>query len=152
MSLKIGKILLLVTDALLMLYWVAVAINMIPKESAFRDYTNPIMQAWNWSFFPLDLAASIFGFAGVYLVRIRHRIGWLILTIGLTLTFCAGFMAISFWAYYGDFNVSWWISNALLMVVPAIVFAILVFDRAASEEIASELRGRNVDSGIKENA
>ncbi|MEV0248517.1 DUF5360 family protein [Nocardia sp. NPDC050712] len=137
MRLKVGKILLLVTDALLLLYWVAVAVNAIPKESAFRDYTNPIIEAWNWSFFPLDLAASLFGFTGVYLVRRRHRLGWLVLTIGLTLTFCAGFMAISFWAYYGDFSLSWWVPNILLMIVPAVVFIILVFDRGASEEIGA---------------
>ncbi|MFI9504887.1 DUF5360 family protein [Nocardia sp. NPDC052566] len=150
MRLKVGKVLLLVTDALLILYWVAVAVNAIPKESAFRDYTNPIVQAWNWSFFPLDLAASIFGFAGVYLVRIRHRLGWLVLTIGLTLTFCAGFMAISFWAYYGDFNFTWWASNALLMIVPAIVFAILVFDRSAGAEFTHEQH--RVEPELKENA
>ncbi|WP_336085686.1 DUF5360 family protein [Nocardia sp. SSK8] len=141
MRLKVGKILLLVTDALLVLYWVAVAVNAIPKESAFRDYTNPIVQAWNWSFFPLDVAASVFGFAGVYLVRIRHRLGWLVLTVGLTLTFCAGFMAISFWAYYGDFNFAWWASNAMLMIVPALVFGILVFDREATAEVAAQFRG-----------
>ncbi|MFD4457841.1 DUF5360 family protein [Nocardia sp. NPDC058480] len=137
MSLKVAKILLLITDALLMLYWVAVAVDAIPKESAFRDYSDPMMQAWNWSFFPLDLAAAVFGFAGVYLVRRRHRLGWVVLTIGLTLTFCAGFMAISFWAYYGDFNAIWWISNAALMVVPAIVFTILVVDRTAGAEVGS---------------
>ncbi|MFE3317439.1 DUF5360 family protein [Nocardia sp. NPDC059195] len=137
MSLKVAKILLLITDALLMLYWVAVAVDAIPKESAFRDYSDPMMQAWNWSFFPLDLAAAVFGFAGVYLVSRRHRLGWVVLTIGLTLTFCAGFMAISFWAYYGDFNAIWWISNAALMVVPAIVFTILVVDRAAGAEVGS---------------
>lgn len=137
MSLKVAKILLLITDALLMLYWVAVAVDAIPKESAFRDYSDPMMQAWNWSFFPLDLAAAVFGFAGVYLVSRRHRLGWVVLTIGLTLTFCAGFMAISFWAYYGDFNAIWWISNAALMVVPAIVFTILVVDRTAGAEVGS---------------
>ncbi|WP_194819978.1 DUF5360 family protein [Nocardia sp. XZ_19_385] len=139
MRLKVGKVLLLVTDALLMVYWIAVAVDAIPKDAAFRDYTNPVVQAWNWSFFPLDLAASIFGFAGVYLVRVRHRLGWIVLTVGLTLTFCAGFMAISFWAYYGDFSVVWWGSNALLMIVPALVFGLLVFDRGARTEVASEL-------------
>ncbi|MFD4356552.1 DUF5360 family protein [Nocardia sp. NPDC058518] len=137
MSLKVAKILLLITDTLLMLYWVAVAVDAIPKESAFRDYSDPMMQAWNWSFFPLDLAAAVFGFVGVYLVSRRHRLGWVVLTIGLTLTFCAGFMAISFWAYYGDFNAIWWISNAALMVVPAIVFTILVVDRTAGTEVGS---------------
>ncbi|MFC9898119.1 DUF5360 family protein [Nocardia sp. NPDC127579] len=131
MRLKLGKILLLVTDALLVLYWIAVAVNAIPKDAAFRDYSNPIVQAWNWSFLPLDLAAVLFGFAGVYLVRVQHRLGWLVLTVGLTLTFCAGFMAISFWAFAGDFNPVWWLSNALLMIVPALVFGLLLTDREA---------------------
>ncbi|MEU4597343.1 DUF5360 family protein [Nocardia sp. NPDC023988] len=133
MSLKAGKSLLLITDTLLLLYWVAVAVEAIPEESAFRDYSEPMMQAWNWSFLPLDLAAVLFGFAGVYLMRVGHRHGTLVLTIGLTLTFCAGFMALSFWAFYGDFNPGWWISNAVLMVVPVIVFVALVLDRPTGE-------------------
>lgn len=128
MRLQVSKALLLVVDALLVLYWVAVAFDAIPPESAFRDYQDPMMQAWNWSFFPLDLAAAALGFAGVHLIRRGHRLGTLVLTIGLTLTFCAGFMALSFWSYYGDFSVSWWIPNIALMVVPALVLFALATD------------------------
>ncbi|MEU8896149.1 DUF5360 family protein [Nocardia sp. NPDC048505] len=131
MRLRAGKALLLVTDGLLVLYWIAVVLDAIPKDAAFRDYSNPVVQAWNWSFLPLDLAAVVFGFAGLQLMRVGHRLGWLVLTVGLTLTFCAGFMAISFWAYYGDFDPIWWSSNAVLMAVPVLVFGLLAADGEA---------------------
>lgn len=132
MSLKLGKFLLVLVDAGLVLYWIAVYADLIPKDQAFRDYSNPVVQAWNWSFFPLDLLAAAAGFVGVYLMRQNNRHGRVVLTVGLTLTFCAGFMAITFWSYYGDFNAIWWASNALLMIVPAIVLIGLVTEREPS--------------------
>ena len=80
------------------------------------------MQAWNWSFFPLDLSAALLGFLGVYLVRKGRAAGELVVTVGLTLTFCAGFMALSFWSYYGDFNLWWWLPNAALVLTPVVGF------------------------------
>ena len=114
--------LLLAVDAGLLLYWTAVFLDLIPEEQRFRDYSNPIMQAWNWSFFPLDLSAALLGFLGVYLVRKGRAAGELVVTVGLTLTFCAGFMALSFWSYYGDFNLWWWLPNAALVLAPVVGF------------------------------
>lgn len=119
---RAGKPLLLAVDAGLLLYWTAVFLDLIPEEQRFRDYSNPIMQAWNWSFFPLDLSAALLGFLGVYLVRKGRAAGELVVTVGLTLTFCAGFMALSFWSYYGDFNLWWWLPNAALVLTPVVGF------------------------------
>ena len=119
---RVGKPLLLAVDAGLLLYWTAVFLDLIPEEQRFRDYSNPIMQAWNWSFFPLDLSAALLGFLGVYLVRKGRAAGELVVTVGLTLTFCAGFMALSFWSYYGDFNLWWWLPNAALVLAPSSAF------------------------------
>jgi hypothetical protein len=47
----------------------------------------------------------------------------LILTTGLTLIFTAGFMAISFWANYGDYDLTWWLPNITLMLIPLTVLA-----------------------------
>ena len=106
----------------MLLNWTAVFLDLIPEEQRFRDYSNPIMQAWNWSFFPLDLSAALLGFLGVYLVRKGRAAGELVVTVGLTLTFCAGFMALSFWSYYGDFNLWWWLPNAALVLAPVVGF------------------------------
>ena len=102
---------------------------MYSPKACFRDYSNQVIQAWNWSFFPLDVAAALTVFVGAFLIK-RHVVaGDIVLVLGLTLTFCAGFMAISFWAFYGDFEPFWWGSNALLMIVPLVVFAGMVCDR-----------------------
>lgn len=135
---KFSKLLLIVVDAGLLIYWLAVFLNLIPEEQRFRDYSNSIMQAWNWSFFPLDIFASALGFLGIYLVRKNVSIGEPILIVGLTLTFCAGFMAISFWAYYGDFNISWWIPNIFLMLIPLILLFEIVLSKARLKELKNE--------------
>ena len=38
--------------------------------------------------------------------------------MSLSLTFCAGLMAISFWAIRGDFDPTWWGVNLALMIWP----------------------------------
>lgn len=93
-------------DLSLAAYWLAIATGLLPDEWRFRDYSNPVVQAWNWSFLPLDLLAVATGFVGVYLTSAEHPAGRLVLTAGLTLTFCAGFMAIAFWSFYGDVDLA----------------------------------------------
>ena len=88
----------------------------------------------NWSFFPLDVAAALTVFLGAHLTRVGSRIGDLVLTVGLMLTFCAGFMAISFWSFYRDFDPLWWGPNALLMIVPALAFGSMVCRRLETAE------------------
>lgn len=39
----------------------------------------------------------------------QYKIGEILLTAGFTLTFTAGFMAISFWANYGNYDSAWWL-------------------------------------------
>jgi hypothetical protein len=117
-------------DVCLIVYWVATAMHLIPPESAFKDYGNEVVQAWNWSFFPLDLLAVAAGCWGVYLTGKGRRLGEAVLMVGLTLTFCAGFMAISFWAYYGDFTLGWWVPNIVLMLVPCYLCKRLVCGEA----------------------
>lgn len=116
------KLTLVLTDAGLLLYWVAIILALMPDEMKFRDYSNSIVQAWNWSFFPLDLLASASVFLGVFLIGRRPRIADMVVMVGLTLTFCAGFMAISFWAFSGDFDLFWWSSNSWLMAVAVLGF------------------------------
>jgi hypothetical protein len=49
---KTLKGLFLFTDIGFILYWVITALALIPKEYLYQDYTNELLVAWNWSFFP----------------------------------------------------------------------------------------------------
>ena len=45
-----SKSLLVVVDAGLLLYWCLVITDVFPESMRFRDYSNQVIQAWNWSF------------------------------------------------------------------------------------------------------
>ena len=114
---------LLITDIGFILYWAIslptiFGVDLIPASWLFKDYHDPIVYAWNWSFFPLDLVLST---CGLMAFR-RHKRGdrsWLPLAkFSLSLTFCAGFMAISFWTIRMDFDPAWWLPNLFLTIWP----------------------------------
>ena len=42
----------LVVDIGFIAYWCITALHLTPVELAFKDYANPILSAWNWSFLP----------------------------------------------------------------------------------------------------
>ena len=56
------RVLSLITDLGFILYWVITLTGVIPPTYLFKDYHNPMLSAWNWSFLPLDLFVSITGF------------------------------------------------------------------------------------------
>lgn len=116
-----AEALLLAVDLALTAYWAAIIAGAIPEQWRFRDYTNPVVQAWNWSFLPLDALAVGLSAAGLRLVRTQPPTGRIVLTAGCALTFCAGLMAVSFWALAGDVDPLWWGPNIALMVIPAFV-------------------------------
>jgi len=108
----------LITDIGFILYWVITLIGVIPAAYLFKDYHNPILSAWNWSFLPLDLMIS---FSGLWSLRLMSKgdVRWKNMAlISLVLTFCSGLMAISFWAIRRDFDVSWWLPNLYLLIYP----------------------------------
>ena len=110
------RINLLITDVAFIVYWLITALNLLPVEWLFQDYTNPLLVAWNWSFAPVDLMASLTGLWTLHLIRHQHPNWKMSAIISLTLTFCAGLMAISFWTLRLDFDPSWWLPNIYLMV------------------------------------
>ena len=110
------RINLLITDVGFIVYWLITALNLLPVEWLFQDYTNPLLVAWNWSFAPVDLMASLTGLWTLHLMRHQHPNWKMTATISLTMTFCAGLMAISFWALRLDYDPSWWVPNIYLMV------------------------------------
>ncbi|AUN40824.1 Uncharacterised protein (plasmid) [Tsukamurella tyrosinosolvens] len=116
-----AKATLLAIDLALAAYWAAIIAGALPEQWRFRDYSNPVVQTWNWSFLPLDVLAVGLSAGGLQLMRTRPSTGRIVLTAGCALTFCAGLMAISFWALAGDVDLLWWVPNVALMAVPAIV-------------------------------
>ncbi|WP_141432095.1 DUF5360 family protein [Bacillus sp. 03113] len=107
-----------VTDIGFILYWFITIFHVIPKSFLFKDYNNPILVSWNWSFLPLDLLISITGLASLYFYR-KKRDEWRNFSlISLVLTFCSGLQAIAFWFFRGDFNPLWWAFNLYLLIYP----------------------------------
>jgi hypothetical protein len=112
------RIHLLVTDIGFVVYWLVTAFGALPPQWLFQDYANPLLVAWNWSFAPLDLIASFFGFFALHLLR-RHNPLWGYAALAsLMLTMCAGLMALSFWTIRGDFDIAWWLPNVYLLIWP----------------------------------
>jgi hypothetical protein len=115
---------LAVTDALMLLYWAVTALAAaglvaLPPDALYKGYHEPLLVAWNWSFMPLDVAFSLTGLAAVRVARAGRD--WRGLAIvSLTLTMCAGGMAIGFWALTGDFDPAWWIPNLVLLLGPLV--------------------------------
>ncbi|OYU16424.1 MAG: hypothetical protein CFE37_01600 [Alphaproteobacteria bacterium PA4] len=111
-----------VTDGLMLLYWlltalVAFGLLHVPSDYLYRGYDDPLLVAWNWSFMPLDIAFSLLGLWALH--RARLGLGWRgPAIVSLTLTMCAGGMAIAFWTLVGDFNLSWWLPNLALLLWP----------------------------------
>ncbi|WP_157334622.1 YvaD family protein [Paenibacillus lutrae] len=115
---KLLKPLFFITDLGFIVYWLVTIFHRIPDSAAFKDYDNPIIVAWNWSFFPLDILISITGLYSLYLQK-KKRPAWRSYAlISLILTFCSGLQAIAFWGFSRDFDVTWWAFNLYLMIYP----------------------------------
>ncbi|EQA36265.1 hypothetical protein LEP1GSC047_2605 [Leptospira inadai serovar Lyme str. 10] len=108
----------LVTDIGFILYWGITSIKIIPDEFLFKDYSDPILSAWNWSFLPLDLFISFTGLTSLYLFnkRISAWKNFAILSLGFTIA--SGIQAISFWIIREDVSLLWWAPNLYLIFYP----------------------------------
>lgn len=110
-------------DGGMLVYWAIATIACLglihlPPEAMYAGYGEPLIDAWNWSFAPLDIAFSLLGLLSLALAR-RGDTRWRpVALLSLALAFCAGLMAVSFWALRGDFDWSWWLPNLALMAVP----------------------------------
>ncbi|WP_053429395.1 DUF5360 family protein [Rossellomorea marisflavi] len=108
----------LITDIGFIIYWLVTFMGWIPKEWAFKDYDDPHIVAWNWSFLPLDLLISATGLTSLYLLK-RGYPSWKgIALISHVLTSCSGLQAVSFWAWMKDFDAAWWGFNLYLLLYP----------------------------------
>jgi hypothetical protein len=112
------RILFLCVDLGFVTYWLVTALHVVPAAYLFKDYANPILSAWNWSFLPLDLAVSFSGMTALLLARRGDSRAerWAVVSLALTST--SGLQAIAFWALRRDFDVLWWAPNAFLLLYP----------------------------------
>jgi hypothetical protein len=102
----------------LVLNFVVITVKAEDAIVLYKDYTNSILVAWNWSFFPIDMLISISGLNTIRLYRKNSNL-WVFFALGsLFLTFCSGLMAISFWIFHNDFDLAWWIPNLFLLIYP----------------------------------
>ncbi|HRI50956.1 MAG TPA: DUF5360 family protein [Pseudomonadota bacterium] len=106
-----------VVDVGFVLYWLVTYLHLVPASFLFKDYGNPLMVAWNWSFLPLDLGISATGFTALW--RERQGRPWRSAAlVSLTLTFCSGLQAVAFFALNRDFDPLWWGPNLFLLLYP----------------------------------
>ncbi len=115
------KWLLTATEVGMLAYWIlagamAGGILSLPPEWMYSDYQNPLVVAWNWSFFPIDVLFAVTGLAARFLPMAADRAHSLSL-VSLTLMVCAGLMAVSFWAIRGEYDPFWWGVNLWLVAL-----------------------------------
>ena len=111
-----------VADVGMLAYWTLATLACFGAVSPARSmmyggYGTPVIDAWNWSFAPIDLMFAVTGLVSLCAAK-RHDAIWRPMAlVSLTLMLCAGLMAVSFWALRGEFHLTWWIPNALLVLV-----------------------------------
>lgn len=115
------KTLTTITEVAMLLYWVlagALALGLISIDPSlmYSDYQNPLVVAWNWSFFPIDVAFAIIGLTARFGAVAGHLRFKLEITAAV-LMLCAGLMAISYWTITGDFDLTWWSMNIWLILL-----------------------------------
>lgn len=117
--LRFTKASMLVTDVGFLVYWAATLLALVPAEYAYKDYDNPVLSDWNYSFVLLDVLASATGLTALRLGRCGAAGGARpLMLVSLALTSTAGLQAVAFWALRGDFSVTWWLPNLFLLLFP----------------------------------
>ena len=117
------RIALTVTDVLFIAYWSLAALDAagvlaIPEALLYAHAHDPRVVAWNWSFFPLDLAFSLTGLAAVAASRRDAPIWRPLALVSLVLTMVAGGMAVGYWTLLGEYDPAWFLPNLLLLLWP----------------------------------
>ena len=136
------KFALTTTDLAFLLYWAVAAllelgIIDIPRDMMYADYDDPRVSAWNWSFFPLDIAFSVVGLMAVRAARRGDPLWRPLAIVSLVLTMTAGGMAIAYWTILSEFFPAWYIANLVLLVWPMIFLPGLIREAAAPREAPS---------------
>lgn len=112
---KTQKAIVWVIDIGFIVYWSLIILRVLPPEVMFEGHEKPEVQAWNWSFLPLDIAAAVTGIVGQTTKRLDSTV---LLTTSLVLTSVAGGMALAYWVVLGYFDILWWAPNLVLLLFP----------------------------------
>lgn len=118
------KTLLTVTEVGMLAYWVfaglvALGFLAVAPEAMYPDHTNPVIVIWNWSFLPIDVLFAVLGLTARF-GPIGQAQAQMLHIVSLALMFCAGAMALSFWALQCWFDIAWWGMNAWLVVLASV--------------------------------
>jgi hypothetical protein len=135
------KIALTLTDAGFLLYWAIAALDIsgivkLPADWLYPNAHDPRVVAWNWSFFPLDIAFSVTGLWAVRAFVKGEGIWAPLALISLTLTIVAGGLACGYWLLLGEIDPVWFGMNLVLLVWPLVFLPSLV--RQMAVKSASE--------------
>ncbi|MFJ9946316.1 DUF5360 family protein [Kitasatospora sp. NPDC091207] len=129
--LRFTKASMVVTDVGFLAYWAATLLALIPAEYAYKDYQNPVLSDWNYSFVLLDVLASVTGLSALRLGRCGAAGAQPLMLVSLALTSTAGLQAVAFWTLRGDFSPGWWLPNLFLLLFPIPGMVALVRTSAA---------------------
>jgi hypothetical protein len=115
------KFMTTLTEIGMLAYWIlatALVWNLVSIDPSlmYSDYKNPLVVAWNWSFFPIDVAFAVIGLTARF-GSITGLLKFKLETIAAVLMLCAGLMAISYWTITGEFSLTWWAVNIWLIIV-----------------------------------
>ncbi|MEU6231724.1 DUF5360 family protein [Kitasatospora sp. NPDC047058] len=120
--LRFTKASMVATDVGFLVYWAVTLLALIPAEYAYKDYLNPVLSDWNYSFVLLDVLASVTGLTALRLGRCGSAgtagQAQPLMLLSLALTSTAGLQAVAFWALRGDFSPAWWLPNLFLLLFP----------------------------------
>ncbi|HMV43787.1 MAG TPA: DUF5360 family protein [Leptospiraceae bacterium] len=117
-EIRLLKFFFLITDLGMIIYWSITYLKLIPEEFLFKDYTNPILMSWNWSFLPLDLFIPLTGLSSLFYIKKNPFLFERLALISLLFTSISGLQAVSFWTIRSDFDPNWWIPNLYLLLYP----------------------------------
>jgi hypothetical protein len=136
---------LTVTDWLFIAYWTVSGLDRlglihIPAELLYASAHDPAVIAWNWSFFPLDIAFSVIGLAAVRASRLGRPIWRPLALISLILTMVAGGMAVAYWTLLGEFDPAWFLPNLALLLWPLLFLPGLVRQLASGHDSSPDAR------------
>ena len=130
------------TDIAFLIYWSVALLEClglisIPNAWLYAQAHDPRVVAWNWSFFPLDIAFSITGLWAVRAARRQDPIWRPMALISLILTIVAGGMACGYWLLLGEVDALWFSMNAILVVWPLLFLPGLVREMAVNSASAN---------------
>lgn len=109
---------MVVADAGFLAYWLLAGLRLVPAQVMFAEYADPRVVAWNWSFLPLDLSASLTGLAAARALRRGSPAGTALLAVSLALTATAGGLAVTYWVLRGQLDPWWLAPNLALLACP----------------------------------